>query len=185
MALPTGPVASQGLPGWVRFVGGAVTSIVAHEAGHVTASIAVGGSPSFGFDRSRPVIYSGVDVSAHPDRQFVFSASGMTVQLLLNEVVLDWPQAEGELAGAFERGILAGGIGTVLFYFTIGRSASVSDVTQMAQYSGLSRWTLGAMFGGVAALDAVRILTDPRYGPQFFVMPGPERTVRAGTTFTF
>lgn len=167
----------------MRFVAGAVSSVLVHEAGHVTAAAVLGGSPSVGFDRARPVVYSGLDPALDPDAQFVFSASGMSVQLLLNEALLAWPHETGEPAGPLERGVLAGGIGTVLFYFTIGRSASVSDVQQMAQYSGLSKWTLGAMFGGVAALEAVRIWRSDRYGPHFFVLPGPERTVRVGVAY--
>ena len=174
------PASAQGTPGWVRFVGGAISSILIHESGHVVTAAVVGGSPSFGFDRGRPVIYSGISAGLHPDRQFAFSASGMSVQLLLNEVLLDWPRRDGERAGAFERGLLAGGIGTVLFYFTIGRTAAVSDVDQMARYSGLSRWTLAGIFGGVALTDVVRIVRNDRYGPHFFVLPGPERTVRIG-----
>lgn len=181
-ALLVSPAAAQGTPGWVRFIGGAVTSILAHESGHVAVSALMGGSPSFGFDRGRPVIYSGISAGEHPHRQVAFSASGMSVQLLLNEVLLDWPQQEGERAGAFERGVLAGGVGTVLFYFTIGRTATVSDVTQMALYSGLSRWSLAAIFGGVAAIDVVRIVMKDRYGPRFFVLPGPDRTVRVGVS---
>lgn len=182
---PLQPATAQGLPGWAQFAGGVLASVLAHEAGHVTASALLGGSPSLGFDHGRPVIYSGINAGANPDRQFVFSASGMTVQLLLNEVLLNWPHQEGERAGAFERGVLAGGVGTVLFYFTIGRTASVSDVTQMARYSGLDRWSLAAIFGGVAATEVVRILRSDRYGPHFFVMPGPERTVRVGAATSF
>jgi len=177
------PAAGQGTPGWVRFVAGAVSSVLVHEAGHVTAAAVLGGSPSVGFDHARPVIYSGLDAALDPHAQFVFSASGMSVQLLLNEVLLAWPDEAGELAGPFERGVLAGGIGTVVFYFTVGRNASVSDVQQMAQYSGLSKWTLAGIFGGVAVAEALRMVTRERYGPHFFVMPGPARTVRVGVSY--
>ena len=185
LSLPIASAAGQGLPAWARFLGGAASSILAHEAAHVTAAALMGGSPSFGFDRGRPVVYSGITTGVHPHRQFVFSASGMSMQLLLNEVILDWPQEEGERAGAFERGLLAGGVVTVLFYFTIGRTATVSDVTQMAQYSGLSRWSLVAIFGGVAATDVVRIVLRDRYGPHFFALPGPDRTLRLGASAAF
>ena len=185
LAASPSPAGAQGVPGWLQFVGGAVSSILVHEAGHVTASALLGGSPSFGFDRGRPVIYSGLNSGAHPDRQFVFSAAGMSVQLLLNEVLLAWPHEAGERARPFERGVLAGGVGTVLFYFTIGRTASVSDVTQMARYSGLDRWTLAAIFGGVAASEVVRIAVRDRYGPHFFVLPGPQRTIRLGATLSW
>src|SRR5437764_1202656 len=35
---------------WPRFIAGAVTSILAHEAGHVATSLALGARPTFGFD---------------------------------------------------------------------------------------------------------------------------------------
>ena len=54
-----------------------------------------------------------------------FSAAGLTVQNLLDEVILDVPHNRGS---AFERGLLGGGIGTTLFYLTIGRTGTVSDV---------------------------------------------------------
>ena len=185
LAAPTRPVAGQGVPGWLTFVGGVITSIASHESAHVLASIAMGGTPSFGFDRSRPVIYSGINPTTDPHRQFVFSASGMSTQLLLNEVLLDWPHSHGGRAGAFERGLLAGGVGTVVFYFTIGRNASVSDVDQMARYSGLDKWSLTAIFGGVAATDVIRIMLNDRYGPHFFALPGPDRTVQVGANLRF
>lgn len=177
------PAAAQGTPAWLSFLAGGVSSILAHEAGHVVSSAMLGGSPSLGFDQGRPVIYSGIPSGTHPDRSFVFSASGMTVQLALNEVILAWPRMRGARGGAFERGVLAGGIGTVLFYFTVGRNAAVSDVAQMARHSGLSKWTLTAIFGGVAASEVLRIALSDRYGPHFFVMPGREGAVKVGLGF--
>jgi hypothetical protein len=184
-AAAAAPAGAQGTPGWVRFLAGGAASILAHEAGHLVAAATLGGTPSIGFDQGRPVVYSGIRAGAHPDRQFAFSASGMTVQLAVNELILLWPHAQGEPAGAFERGVLAGGIGTVLFYFTLGRNASVSDVDQMARYSGVSKWALTAIFGGVAASEMVRIGLNDRYGPHFFVLPGADRTVRAGAALAF
>src|SRR5882724_7803050 len=132
-----------------QFVAGAAVSLAAHETAHVLTSLAMGGHPSFGFNSGRPVIHSGIDTVAHPNRQFAFSAAGMTMQLVLDEIILDAPHDDGP-AGSFEKGMLASGVGTVVFYFTIGRNASVSDVSQMAGNSGLSKWTLTAMFGSVA-----------------------------------
>src|SRR5207244_1049820 len=43
---------------WPRFIAGAVTSILAHEAGHVGTSLALGARPTFGFDDGRPTVYS-------------------------------------------------------------------------------------------------------------------------------
>jgi hypothetical protein len=166
---------------WLEFSAGFVASIAAHELAHLGTSLIVGGDPSVGFRNGRPVVYSGIDLDAHPHRQFAFAASGMGMQLLINEVVLDWPRGPGR-AGEFERGLLAGGIGTVLFYFTIGRTSSVSDVRQMADNSGLSTWALTAIFGGVAATDVLRIALDQRYA-HFFASPGPEG-LRFGLTLT-
>lgn len=167
----------------VRFGAGFLTSLAAHEGAHVLTSLAMGGRPSFGFNAARPVIHSGIDTVAHPDRQFAFSAAGMTMQLVLNEIILDAPRGDGP-AGEFEKGMLVSGIGTVVFYFTIGRNASVSDVQQMTENSGLSKGTLTAMFGSVAALDAVRIITRQRYA-HFFAVPQSDGRVAAGVGLEF
>ena len=52
------------------------------------------------------------------------------MQSVIDEAILDIPHRRGS---AFERGLLAGGIGTTLFYLTIGRRGSVSDVDFIAR----------------------------------------------------
>ena len=165
---------------WPRFAAGVATSLLAHEAAHFTASILVGATPGLRFDRWRPVVESGIDEARNPAKQFVFSSGGMTVQLLLNEILLDVPHGPGP-AGEFERGILAAGVGTVLFYFTVGRTSQIGDVWHMAQTSGLSTWTLTAIFGGVAATQVVRIVLRDRYMP-FFAFPTPAGGLAVGAT---
>ena len=93
-----------------------------------------------------------IDATINPHKQFIFSSAGLTVQTLLDETLLDVPHARGSVAGPFERGLLAGGIGTVLFYITLGRSGSVSDVTFMANTSSLSKTQVSLIYGGMAAL---------------------------------
>jgi len=127
----------------------------------------MGFHPYIAFDKGRPTVYSGIDSDKHPDKQFIFSAAGLTTQALINEAILDIPHSSG---GAIERGILAGGIGTTLFYITVGRNASVSDISVMARTSSLSKTQLSLIFGGVSALHAWRITRDPRYN-HFFVRP--------------
>ncbi len=155
---------------------GAATSILAHEVGHVVAAYAVGGHPSFGFDKARPTVYSGIDASREPRKQFIFSSAGLTVQNVLDELLLDVPHHRG---GAFERGLLAGGIGTTLFYITLGRSGSVSDVSFMSRTSSLSKTQISLIFGGVAALHAVRIHFDRQYA-HFFAAPDASGRLRVG-----
>ena len=94
----------------------------------------------------------------------------MTVQLAASEVVLHWPH-DGQPAGSFARGFLVSGIATVAFYVTIGRNAKVGDMAQMEEFSSLSPWTLTAIFGGVAASDALRLALQPRYGSLFLPPP--------------
>ncbi len=159
-----------------RFALGVVTSLLAHEAGHVVAAYAVGGRPSLGFDKGRPTIYSGIDASLEPRKQFIFSSAGLTVQMLLDEAILDIPHHRG---GAFERGLLAGGIGTVLFYTTIGRSARVSDITFMSHTSSLSKTEVSLIYGAVAALHVVRIRRDHAYA-HFFAAPAEEGGMKVG-----
>jgi hypothetical protein len=152
---------------WRRFAFGFAASILAHESAHVLTSVALGAHPYIAFDKGRPTVYSGIDSDKHPHKQFIFSAAGLTTQALINEAILDIPHSRG---GAIERGILAGGIGTTLFYITIGRNGSVSDISVMARTSSLSKTQLSLIFGGVSALHAWRITRDPRYN-HFFVRP--------------
>src|ERR1700755_203452 len=80
---------------WIRMGTGAATSILIHEAGHISASIISGAHPSFGFDKGRPTIYSGIDSNRHPRTQFWFSSAGLNAQTLLDEALLDVPHNRG------------------------------------------------------------------------------------------
>ncbi len=166
----TGPAADRAAPQdnyWRRFAFGFGASILAHETAHILTSIALGFHPYIGFDNGRPTVYSGIDSQKYPHKQFLFSAAGLTTQALIDEAILDIPHSRG---GAIERGILAGGIGTTLFYITIGRNGSVSDISFMARTSSLSKTQLSLIFGGFSAIHAWRISRDPRYS-HFFVRP--------------
>src|ERR1700760_4557744 len=46
---------------WKRLGAGVATSILIHEAGHIGTAIASGAHPTFGFDKGRPTVYSGID----------------------------------------------------------------------------------------------------------------------------
>jgi len=146
---------------------GAATSIMLHEAAHIMVSVAAGEHPTFGFDKLRPTIYSGINSHTEPHKQFLFSAAGLTIQSLLDEGILDIPHRRG---AAFERGLLAGGIGTTLFYLTIGRTGSVSDVDFMARTHALTKTQITLIFGSVAALHTFRISRDAHYA-NFFARP--------------
>ncbi len=161
-----------------RMAAGFVSSILLHEAAHYTASYAMGFHPHFGFDKWRPTAFSGINEFEHRHQQFIFSAAGLTVQDLLDEMILDVPHRRG---GPFERGLLAGGISTTLFYVTLGRNARVSDITVMARTSTLSRGQLSLIFGSVAALHAFRIGRDHRYA-HFFAAPSDHGGFRTGVS---
>ncbi|HEY7395271.1 MAG TPA: hypothetical protein VH559_10535 [Gemmatimonadaceae bacterium] len=152
---------------WPILTLGVTTSILLHEAGHIATSFAVGGHPSFGFDALRPTIYSGIDSHKDPRKQFYFSISGLVVQSLLDEGILDIPHGRG---GAFERGLLAGGIGTTVFYLTIGRRGSVSDVDFIARTRVMNKTQVTLLFGTIAATHTLRIARNPRYA-NFFARP--------------
>jgi hypothetical protein len=154
---------------WRRMAAGFAASLLAHESAHVVTAVAVGGRPSVGFDKGRPTVYSGLDATKQRRQQFLFSSMGLNVQALLDEAILDVPHRGG---GAFERGVLAGGIATALFYVTIGRTASVSDVDFMARTSSLSKGDITLIYGGVAVMHAARIHYDGRYA-NFFLRPAP------------
>ena len=167
----------------LRFAVGFITSILAHESGHVIASYAVGGHPSFGFNHGRPTIYSGIDSRLDPHKQFIFSSAGLTVQTLLDETLLDVPHAQGSVAGPFERGLLAGGLGTVLFYITLGRNGTVSDVSFMSRTSSLSKTQISFIYGSIAVMHAVRIHFKDRYA-HFFSAPDDTGHLRIGMSIT-
>ena len=160
---PSGPSDNY----WRRFAFGAAASLLAHESAHVLTALALGFHPYIGFDNGRPTVFSGIDSERYPHTQFLFSAAGLTTQALIDEAILDIPHSRG---GAIERGILAGGIGTTLFYITIGRNGSVSDISFMARTSSLSKTQLSLIFGGVSAIHAIRIARNPAYS-HFFVRP--------------
>ena len=163
---------------WRRFAFGFAASVLAHETAHVLTSFALGAHPYIAFSKGRPTIYSGIDIDKDPHKQFLFSAAGLTAQSLINEGILDIPHSRG---GAIERGILAGGIGTTLFYITLGRNGVVSDIAVMARTSSLSKTQLSLIFGGVSAVQAWRISRDPRYA-HFFLRPNGDG---ADIGFTF
>jgi hypothetical protein len=161
---------------WTRFTAGAISSILLHEAAHVATSYAVGGHPTFGFDEYRPTIFSGINSHIEPHKQFLFSAAGLTVQSALDEAILDIPHDRG---GVFERGLLGGGIGTTVFYLTIGRWGSVSDVDFMARTHALTKTQVTLIFGGIALEHSIRISRDPNYA-NFFARPSADGRVRLG-----
>ena len=166
---------------WSMFATGFASSILAHEGAHVVAAYAVGGRPSFGLNEGRPTIYSGIDATLEPRKQFVFSSAGLTVQSVIDEGILDTPHHSNQPAGAFERGMLTGGIATSLFYVTIGRTGSVSDVEFMARTSRLNKTTITAIYGGLAVVHIWRIKHDSRY-TDFFVRPDARGAMRIGMT---
>jgi hypothetical protein len=166
---------------WQLFAGGFASSILSHEGAHILASYAVGGKPSFGFNEGRPTIYSGIDATLEPRKQFVFSSAGLTTQSVIDELILDSPHPSRGSAGAFERGLLAGGVATSFFYVTIGRTGSVSDVDFMARTSTLSKSSITAIYGGIALLHSWRIAHNGRYA-RFFARPNPIGGMRVGVS---
>jgi hypothetical protein len=154
---------------WFVFLAGGFTSLGLHETGHIVASYAVGAHPSFAFNKGRPTIYSGIDATTNPGKQFIFSSAGLTVQTVLDEAIIDIPHSRGS---TFERGILFGGLATTAFYITLGRNGSVSDVEYMARTSSLSKWGVSAIYGGIAATQVLRMSFMGAYA-HFFAEPLP------------
>ena len=163
---------------WQKLTLGAVTSILLHESAHIAVALAVG-SPHFGFDKLRPTVYSGINSHLEPHKQYLFSVAGLTMQSVIDEAILDIPHHRGS---AFERGLLGGGIGTTLFYLTIGRRGSVSDIEYIARMHGMTRTQSTLVFGGVAALHTIRIARDPHYA-NFFARPRVDGGMDLGINF--
>lgn len=161
---------------WRNFAAGFASSILFHEAAHFGAAYALGSRPWVGFDAGRPTVYSGIDAYAYPHKQFWFSSAGLDAQALLDETILDVPHHGG---GAYERGVLAGGIGTALFYVTIGRWGRVSDVDFIARTRAMNKTQVTLLYGGVAALHAWRVGRNGRYA-NFFARPAANGGVAIG-----
>lgn len=151
---------------WAKLTAGVVTSILLHESAHIGVALAVG-NPHFGFDKLRPTVYSGIDSRVEPHKQYLFSVAGLAMQSLIDEAILDIPHNRGS---AFERGLLGGGIGTTVFYLTIGRRGSVSDIEYIARMHGMTRTQSTLVFGGISALHTLRVTTDSHYA-HFFSRP--------------
>jgi hypothetical protein len=164
---------------WKKLGYGVTTSILAHEAAHVLVSLAAGHHPSFGFDEYRPTVYSGINSHTEPHLQFLFSAAGLTMQSAIDEAILDIPHSRGS---AFERGVLGGGLGTTVFYLTIGRWGKVSDVDFMARTRAMNKTQITALFGGIAAMHAFRMSRDKRYA-NFFARPRADGRADLGMGF--
>ena len=152
---------------WQKFSLGATTSILLHEAAHIGMAFAVGAKPTFGFDKLRPTVYSGINSHLDPHHQYLFSIAGLTMQSLIDEGILDIPHHRGS---AFERGMLGGGIGTTVFYLTLGRRGSVSDIEYIARMHGMTRAQSTLVFGGIVAMHTMRIARDSHYA-NFFARP--------------
>jgi hypothetical protein len=161
---------------WGKFGLGVSMSLLLHEAAHVATAKAVGGHPSFGFDTFRPTIYSGIKSTIEPHKQYLFSVAGLAVQNALDEAILDIPHARGS---AFERGILGGGLGTTIFYLTIGRRGSVSDIDFIARMHGMTKAQATLLFGGISAVHIIRISRDPHYA-NFFARPSADGRIDFG-----
>jgi hypothetical protein len=161
---------------WRNLAAGFATSILAHEAGHVAMSYALGAHPTFGFVDGKPTVFSGIDAATDPHKQFLFSSAGLNVQAIMDEAILDIPHRRG---GAFERGILAGGIATAYFYATFGRNAPNSDITYMASTSSLNRTTASLIYAGLATIQTIRIAHDGHYA-NFFMRPSPSGAISIG-----
>jgi hypothetical protein len=165
---------------WRYFAAGFGASILLHEAGHIGMSYALGAHPTFGFNKGRPTVYSGISAESDPHKQFLFSSIGLELQALLDEGILDIPHHRGS---AFERGMLGSGIGTTLFYLTIGRFGAVSDVAYMSRTHVLTGTEVTLLFGGVAAMHTIRIVRDRHYA-NFFARPQGNGTVGVGMSVT-
>jgi hypothetical protein len=146
---------------------GAATAYLIHEAGHIGASLVMGYHPTIGVNAARPVVYSGIDATREPHKQFWFSSMGLNVQNVLDELILDIPHAGG---GSFERGVLVGDLATTAFYLTIGRTGSVSDIAYMARVHGMTKTQSTLLYGTVAGVHVWRILRRPEYA-HFFALP--------------
>jgi hypothetical protein len=79
---------------------------------------------------------------------------------VLDELLLDIPH---QRAGPLERGLLAGGIATALFYISLGRNGGVSDIEHISRDSPLSKDQVTLLVGGTALIQTIRVMRIHRY----------------------
>ena len=89
----------------LRFALGFVSSIIAHESGHVIASYAVGGHPTFGFNHWLPTIYFGIDSRLDPHKQCIFRRPAIPAPKPVDNSPLTHPPASGRPADPSYRGM--------------------------------------------------------------------------------
>ncbi|MEO6864071.1 MAG: hypothetical protein ABI229_01345 [Gemmatimonadaceae bacterium] len=139
-------------------------------------ALALGAHPHLGLEHGKPTVYSGIDATLEPHKQFLFSSAGLNVQAIMDEAILDIPHIR---RSSFERGILASGIATAYFYATIGRNAGNSDVTYMARTSSLTKTQPSLIYAGLATIQTFRIARDRHYA-NFFMRPSPNGAISVG-----
>ncbi len=139
-------------------------------------ALALGAHPHLGLEHGKPTVYSGIDATLEPHKQFLFSSAGLNVQAIMDEAILDIPHIRRR---SFERGILASGIATAYFYATIGRNAGNSDVTYMARTSSLTKTQPSLIYAGLATIQTFRIARDRHYA-NFFMRPSPNGAISVG-----
>ena len=111
---------------WRRMAAGFATSILAHEAAHCRHRRGRRRPPHLRLEQGTAYGLLGAR-RGHPEAP--------AIPLLQHGAQRPGAPRRGDSRRAasgrraFERGVLAGGIATALFYVTIGRTASVSDVT--------------------------------------------------------
>lgn len=144
---------------WARFVSGAASALLAHEAGHVAVSLAVGTTP-----RLKRVDYSGLPFFAitHDQvgsrQELAISSAGFLVQHSTNEWLLSGPPLRRR-SSAFRKGFLAMNLATSGAYafaaFTRTGPAE-RDTRGVAESLGVAEPWVGGLVLAPAALDAWR-----------------------------
>ncbi len=156
----------------LKFLAGAATGLVAHEASHVMSDVAFGATPGV-----KGVNFHGIPFFAitHPQvsrrEEFVISSAGFWTQQAIDEWLLTRrPRLRNEHA-PFSKGLLAWGVGASVVYSVAAFARTgpeERDTRGMAVSYGAhgidERW-IGALVLTPAVLDGMRYLAPDERWP--------------------
>lgn len=165
LLLPAMAFAQASAKKTVSLLAGAVSGLVVHESGHVTASVIFGANPG-----TKPIHYAGIPffaVTHEPvtrQKEFVISSAGFWMQHAGSEWLLSTRPNLRHESAPFLKGVLVFNIATSVMYAgaAIGKLGPPErDPLGMANSLGRKGWpepAVGALILAPALLDGYRYL---------------------------
>ena len=150
-----------------EFLGGGLTGLVVHEAGHIVTGFAFGADPGFKrLDYGFIPFFAVTHQPVSRGREFVISASGFLAQHGANEWLLSHGPPLRQRSSAFRKGWLTFNLATSAVYTVaaFGRfgppERDTRGIADNAGRDGVPEPVVGALILVPAALDGVRYVYD-------------------------